>query len=118
MISLRNIITAGLAATIVALSIGIWQKNRTIANLKDDLNKTRMANINYELRLQSLADRYKTSLEKFEVRKRVVHTVYRDRIKTAVKIVPIKECEYLKKRIKEYVEKNTTTDSNITFERL
>jgi len=105
----KNIIIAGLITTIIILSISIWQKNRTITNLK-------MLNNYYELQFKSLADSYKTSLEKFETQKRIVHKVYKDKIKTAVKIAPNEECEYLKKRIKEYViENNNTTDNNTTF---
>jgi len=111
----KNIIIIGLITTITVLFISIWQKNRTIANLENDLNKSKLLNNYYELQFKSLADSYKTSLEKFEAQKKIVHTVYKDRIKTAVKIAPSKECEYLKQRIKEYVENNNTTDNNTTF---
>jgi len=105
----KNILIITLIATIVTLSITILQKNRTITKLEEDLSNAKKLNNYYDLQFKALADSYKASLEKFENKKKVIHTVYKDRIKTAVKVMPDEECEYLKQRIKEYVKNSNNS---------
>jgi len=80
-----------------------------INKLEKERDQAKQINAYYELQFKSLADSYKSSIKQFEDKKEVVHTIYRDRIKTAVKIVPSKECDYIKTRIKDYVKDNNNS---------
>jgi len=80
-----------------------------INKLEKERDQAKQINAYYELQFKSLADSYKSSIKQFESKKEVIHTVYRDMIKTAVKIVPSKECDYIKERIQDYAKDNNNS---------
>lgn len=111
-LDIKGKIIAGLIVlfltALVVNSFYVVSLKHKISSVKQDLNKSQTLNAYYIMQFKALALSYNASLQEFQTQKTKIELKYKDRINDAKKIAPDKECEYLKQRIKEYVENNNS----------